>query len=77
MPSEYVKRLKATPEPMTKTQRAAGPYIVWEDGGCEGWSPTSYPTLKAALEGRKYSDWIVTRLVAYEVVEAEEKKDNG
>jgi hypothetical protein len=50
-----------------------GPYIVWEDGGCEGWSPKSYPTIKDALEGYKYTtDWIITKVVSYQVTEAED-----
>lgn len=57
-------------EAMTKPE---GPYIVWEDGGCEGWSPKSYPTLKEALEGHRYAtEWVVTKRVSYEVTETED-----
>lgn len=44
------------------SQDVAGPYIVWIDYGCEGWLPTSYPTLKEALLADKYgSKFVVTR----------------
>jgi hypothetical protein len=29
----------------------AGPVIVWENYGCEGWHPKSFPDLKVALPG--------------------------
>lgn len=51
-------------------QRAAGPYVVWENYGCEGWQPTSYTTLEAALTAQKYnSTWVIQKSVAFEIVE--------
>jgi hypothetical protein len=34
---------------MREPSDVAGPIIVWRDYGCEGWQPTSYPTLAEAL----------------------------
>lgn len=53
------------------TADTTGPVIVWVNYGCEGWAPTSYPTLKAALLGQRYgSDFVLTRLVEFDVCEA-------
>lgn len=49
-----------------------GPYIVWENYGCEGWQPKSYPTLKEAIAAHKYqSEFVVTKAVVWEVTETE------
>lgn len=49
-----------------------GPYIVWENYGCEGWKPTSFHSIDAALIYHKYnSEWIITKNVAWEVKEKE------
>jgi hypothetical protein len=62
-----------TEAPMSTNYSVEGPIIVWEDLGCEGWSPTSFPTIKAALQATHYaSGWIITKTVQYTVVEAEE-----
>ena len=48
----------------------AGPFIVWENHGYEGWLPTSYQTLKEALLGHKYaSECVITKTVDYVVEE--------
>lgn len=47
-----------------------GPFILWMDYGCEGWQPTSFATLKEALEADKHSDaWLITKPVKYTVYE--------
>jgi hypothetical protein len=51
---------------------AAGPVIVWENYGYEGWHPKSYPDLKAALVATRYnSEFVVTERVEFDVVKAE------
>ena len=58
---------------MSTMKDAEGPFILWINNGYEGWSPTSYPTLKEALMGERYnSEWVVTRLIEFEVVEKAE-----
>lgn len=53
------------------TYSADGPFIVWENCGCEGWQPKSFMTLKEALSAQRYnSEFVVTKLVNYEVTEA-------
>jgi hypothetical protein len=47
---------------------ADGPYIVWENLGCEGWQPKSFATIKEAVEAVGY-DSVVTSRVNYEVIE--------
>ena len=50
-----------------------GPYIVWQNHGYEGWEPSRFETLKAALESQKYAtEWIITKDVQYEVTEMPE-----
>lgn len=50
----------------------AGPFLVWENYGCEGWAPKSYPTLKEALSAQRYnSEFVVTKRVEFDVIEAE------
>lgn len=45
-------------------QELEGPYIVWDDYGCEGWKPTSYKTLAEALTTPRYvSNWEITKKV--------------
>jgi hypothetical protein len=57
---------KFPPNPDTK-----GPYIVWQDWGYDGWSPTSYNTLKDALSAsRMTSRFVLTKVVDVDVVEA-------
>lgn len=47
-------------------------YIVWEDGGCEGWHPYSYNTLKEAVSHQGYcSHKIITKQVEFVVQEKE------
>jgi hypothetical protein len=47
-----------------------GPFVVWQNYGCEGWAPTSYETLKEALLAHRYqTEWVVTKLVKFEVTE--------
>jgi hypothetical protein len=54
-----------------------GPYILWVDGGYEGWSPRSYPTLTEALsDWRDGSKFVITKVVKYEVVEAPDDRSN-
>lgn len=49
-----------------------GPFTVWLDGGYDGWSPTDYPTLRAALEAEKYSsNWVIMKVVDYTITEIE------
>lgn len=48
-----------------------GPIIVWLNyGAYEGWRPTSYNTIKEALEGERYnSEFVITKLAQYTVVD--------
>jgi hypothetical protein len=55
---------------MSYNPTAEGPIIVWCDYGCEGWLPSSYPTLTDALLAyRSSTTFVLTRLVEYEVVD--------
>lgn len=57
---------------------AKGPYIVWSDGGLEGWAPRSYDTIKEALSDSHWaSNFIITKVVDFEVIECPEKSQNG
>lgn len=54
---------------MSTIEDANGPFVVWCNNGYEGWRPRSYPTLKAALLGERYSpEFVVTHSVEFEVV---------
>lgn len=53
----------------------AGPFVVWEDYGCEGWHPKSYDTLAEAV--RTSPDKTITRLVEFKVVEMAENRAGG
>jgi hypothetical protein len=58
---------------MSSLQETEGPIIVWVNYGYEGWQPKSYHTLKEALLGERYStEFVVTRLVTYEVTEVKD-----
>jgi hypothetical protein len=48
-----------------------GPVTLWLNYGCyEGWKPTEYPSVGAALLAEKYSnEFRITRDVAFETVE--------
>jgi hypothetical protein len=53
-----------------------GPYIVWENYGNEGWHPKSYENIKTALVAQRFnSQFVVTKLVDYEVVEKGNEQD--
>jgi len=55
-----------------RASAAAGPYIVWVDNGAyEGWSPTSFVSLKeAVLFNETYgSPFVITKVVDVEVSE--------
>ncbi len=55
---------------MPSPEDTKGPFIVWENYGYEGWQPKSYNTLKEAVIALRFnSEWIVTRLISYEVTE--------
>ncbi len=48
---------------------AGGPYILWTAEGGH-WVPKSFNTIKEALEADRYtSQYILTKLVNYKVVE--------
>lgn len=50
----------------------AGPYIVWESYGCEGWQPKSYPTLREAVLAHRYqATFVVTKIAEFQVIECE------
>lgn len=52
------------------TNDAVGPVVVWENHGCEGWHPKSYPDLKEALSDVRYhTEFVVTKRVEFDVVE--------
>lgn len=58
---------------MSQPEDVIGPVIVWEDNGCEGWSPRSYQNLKEALLAQKYSgQYVITKLIDFEVTEISE-----
>ena len=47
-----------------------GPYVVWENYGCEGWQPKSYTDLREALTAQRFnSEFVVTKVVDYEITE--------
>lgn len=55
-----------------RMESISGPFIVWEDYGCEGWQPKSYATLLEAVNAHSYQPTtIVTRTVKYEVTEVQ------
>ena len=55
---------------MSTPEDTAGPYIVWVNNGCEGWSPRSFSTLKDALIGERYTTtFVVTKAIDFDVVE--------
>ena len=59
-----------TPKQTEWSIDVGGPFIVWTYHGYDGWLPTSYPSIKKALEDSRYSsDWVLTRPVNYEVTE--------
>jgi hypothetical protein len=52
--------------------RTSGPYIVWQNYGCEGWQPDSYLTLDEAIRAHRYqSKWVVTKAVEFVVLDGE------
>jgi hypothetical protein len=54
---------------MSDTVAVQGPIIVWHDYGCEGWHPSSYPTLKAALlDWRPTTEYVITKTLDFKVV---------
>jgi len=57
---------------MSVLDRINGPYVVWQNYGYEGWHPHSFKTLEEAIKAQKYTtDWIITKIVAYEIKEKE------
>lgn len=55
---------------MSRIEDAAGPFIVWENLGCEGWHPKSFATIEEAVTGQKYAtEYVITRRVSFRVVE--------
>jgi hypothetical protein len=55
---------------MVEDHRTKGPFIRWLDYGVEGWSPDSFPTLRAAIDADSYGrPIIITRRVEYDVIE--------
>lgn len=54
---------------MTSHEALAGPYIVWEDYGCEGWHPSSYATPKDALTAARHNRFVLTKAIVFEIVE--------
>ncbi len=50
-----------------------GPIVLWVNYGYEGWQPKSFASIREALEEDKgYCEWVITRLVMYEVIEKPE-----
>jgi hypothetical protein len=48
------------------------PYILWQDYGCEGWSPQEFRTIREALDAPKFQmTWIITKKFNYKVVESD------
>jgi hypothetical protein len=48
----------------------AGPIILWENYGYEGWKPTSFPTVRDALAAQRFnSEFVITRVADFQVVE--------
>ena len=55
---------------MSTIEDAKGPYIVWVNNGYEGWQPTSFNTLKEALESHKYTyEYVIAKKCEYEIIE--------
>lgn len=54
---------------MSTIEDAKGPYVVWLNYGYEGWSPTSYNSLKEALEIEKSYEYVITKKCEYEIRE--------
>ena len=58
---------------MSNKPEVEGPYIVWEHYGYEGWQPKSFPTLEEAVRAHRFqSEWVVTKVVLFEVVARED-----
>lgn len=51
-----------------------GPFIVWEDYGCEGWQPKSYPTMREALCVQKTYNFVITKIAEFNVIERQVRK---
>lgn len=51
------------------SKKPEGPYVVWQNYGCEGWHPSSYSDISDALLATKYNDFVITKIVKFEVVE--------
>ena len=59
-------------DPSRSRPDTAGPYIVWENYGYEGWQPKSYPTLREAVTAHSYqSERVVTKISDFQVVESD------
>ncbi len=44
-------------------------YILWQDYGYDGWSPTPFDTLQEALESQKITyNWIITEPSTYTII---------
>ena len=55
---------------MSTSADIKGPYIVWENYGCEGWQPKSYATLAEALTTARYvTEFEITRRIEFEVLD--------
>lgn len=56
---------------MKPTQDIQGPIIRWDNYGVEGWKPTSFQSVRDALLAERYnSEFIITRVTEFQVVEA-------
>ena len=57
------------------SEKPQGPYTLWLDYGYEGWKPTDFATLRAALEADKYSsNWHISRPATYSIIEISENQ---
>lgn len=57
---------------MSRPEDIAGPIIRWDDFGYGGWKPTSFATIKDALESERYSNgFCITKAMRYDVVEVD------
>lgn len=46
-----------------------GPFIRWLNYGYEGWKPSSFQTLKEAIEAQRYGEeMVITKRVKWDVV---------
>lgn len=55
---------------MSRRDDVKGPFIRWDDYGCEGWHPVSYDTMEEALSDDRYGhQFTLTKVIEWRVIE--------